>query len=308
MLINDFEIIILDLITKLDNLLKAISINGASLLTWFWWCITQFGDKFILLGIILLFYWCINKEKGEKIAFAVSISLWVNSLLKFFVNRERPFNYLNGQYANVRKLEGLDGAGGSSFPSGHSQNASTIFSSVALHERNLFTFILALTFISLVPISRVYLGVHYPTDTIVGAVLGILISYLMYLLMKYCYRHKFIFYFGFLALMTPFLFIAPGSENAEQLFASYGLYFGAVFGILLENKCINFTTNVSTGKKILRFFVGTVILVACYLIYSLIKSFIPSTLWINIFRCFGYALIAFIAFGIIPFMFKKEKR
>lgn len=308
MLINDFEILILDLLTKLDNVFKIVSINGASIVTWLWWCVTQFGDKFILLGVILLFYWCINKEKGEKIAFSVILSLCINSLLKFFVNRERPFLYANKKYAHIRKLEGLDGAGGTSFPSGHSQNASSLFTSVALHERNLFTFILALTIISLVPISRVYLGVHYPTDTIVGVILGILISYLSFILMKYCYRQKFIFYIGFLVLMSPFLFINPSAERAEQIFASFGLFFGAVMGILLENKCINFTCEVSVGKKILRFFVGTVILVATYLLYSLIKSFIPGVLWVNIFRCFGYALIAFIAFGIIPFMFKKEKR
>ena len=311
MILNDFEIIIMEIITAIDGLFSFITINGITIASWFWWLITQFGDKFIIFGILILFYWCLNKEKGEKIAFSIFISLMVNAILKFFIQRERPFDYLNGKYSHIRKLKdvSLDGASGTSFPSGHSQNAATVFSSVAFHERRSSTLILAIVFITLVPISRVYLGVHYPTDTIVGVLLGILISYLIYLISTYCYNHKYIFYIGFMILMIPFFLINPGSEAAHAIYTSFGLYVGFIIGIFIENKWINFSCNVSNKTKFLRFVIGVPIIVVIYLIYALTKNLLPANELIrNIYSSFGYGTIALFGFGIIPFIFKKQKR
>ena len=108
-MLNGFEVKILEFLTKLDELLGGFEVLGASIATWFWWLITQFGDKFLLIAIILLIYWCINKEKGEKITYNVMTSLAVNTIVKNLFNRERPYLIEDGKYANVRKLERLDG-------------------------------------------------------------------------------------------------------------------------------------------------------------------------------------------------------
>ena len=309
MMINDFEILILDLLDKFDSLFDGLSIAGATLITWFWFFITQFGDKFIFLGIMLLFYWCLNKQKGEKIAFAMFTSISINSLLKFFVGRTRPFDYSNGEYKHIRKLPSLDGAGGSSFPSGHSQNAATLFSSVALHERNSFTLISSIVIITLVPISRMYLGVHYPTDTIVGVGIGLVVSYLIYLISTYCYERKFIFYIGFLVLLFPFLLYSINNPEGHYIFMSFGLFLGFVVGIFIENKCINFTCNVRTSTKFLRCLIGVPILAVTYVLISVIKSFLPDIVILeNIYTCISYSIISLLGFGIIPFIFKKQKR
>lgn len=308
--INEFELRILQLITEFDSLFEATKIQGATILTWLWWIITQFGDKFVIIGVIAIMYWCINKEKGEKIAFSVMSTFLVNSTLKTFINRPRPFTY----DPTINKLGDLSNPSGSSFPSGHSQNATTTFASLALHERNLFTLISAIVLITLIPLSRLYLGVHYPSDVIIGVLTGLLVSYLAYLLMTYCYRHKFLIYIITLVLFTPVLFFDMDGDTAHNLYASYGVYAGFIGGIFIENKFINFTCDVSVKTKILRLLIGVGIAVGAYLIYKLgdkliIEKFAEGNYILdNIYTAVGYGVISLLAFGIIPFIFKKQKR
>lgn len=318
--ITEFELMIMELITMFDNLFDAFRIGDGTIISWIWWVITQFGDKFVIMGVLALFYWCINKEKGEKIAFAIISSFLVNSVLKMTFSRPRPFTHPG--YENVNKLGKISNPSGTSFPSGHSQNAATTFSSVALHERRLGTMIFAIIIITLVALSRVYLGVHFPTDTIVGVAVGLLVSYLIYLIMTYCYSHKLIFYFGILALATPFLFIDVTGETAHSFYASYGLFLGFIIGIIVENKCVNFTCDVSVKTKILRLLIGAGILAGTYGLYKLIdiialqKLIAPleqSNLVLfatinNIYTALAYYVISLLSFGIIPFIFKNQKR
>jgi undecaprenyl-diphosphatase len=69
----------------------------------------------------------------------------------------------------------------SSFPSGHAMSAAIVYSTVAylaarLHKRRWARWLVmtaALIVIALISFSRMYLGVHYPSDVIAGVVIGL---------------------------------------------------------------------------------------------------------------------------------------
>jgi membrane-associated phospholipid phosphatase len=95
----------------------------------------------------------------------------LNGLLKFSFARVRPASYFNYPLP-----------GSPSFPSGHALYAASLFGGLAVlltarMENRLLQFLvwlIAVAFILLVGISRVYLGVHYPSDVLAGYAIGII--------------------------------------------------------------------------------------------------------------------------------------
>jgi undecaprenyl-diphosphatase len=103
---------------------------------------------------------------------SVTISTGVGKILKVSVTRLRPF--INIPNLNIKKIA-IDKY---SFPSGHTTAAFSLAVMIALYFP-MFGFItIPLAFC--VGISRMYIGVHYPTDVIVGIFLGTTCSFLTY--------------------------------------------------------------------------------------------------------------------------------
>ncbi len=105
---------------------------------------------------------------GGEGLIALSISQTIVSIIKKVLERERPYKILES--INTFGIELKD----YSFPSGHTTAGFTIATVLSFNipSLSILFYLIALT----IGISRMYLGVHYPTDVVAGMILGILTS------------------------------------------------------------------------------------------------------------------------------------
>lgn len=126
----------------------------------------------ITLSIMMLFVlYLLLKQKDKLFLFGIIIigSQLLNKLLKQIFHRQRP------------DLHRLIEIGGYSFPSGHAMTAMTFYGILTFlfwrgipHYKGKITLVLiSFIFILMIGISRIYLGVHYPSDIIGGYLEGI---------------------------------------------------------------------------------------------------------------------------------------
>ncbi len=115
---------------------------------------------------------CLLLTKDKKIILRGIISVvlvfFVTDVLKLIIARPRPVPGSTGWFLNTP-------ADAYSFPSKHASTAFSLATSVLLHKKMLGW--ISAVFAVLISISRFYLGAHYWSDIIAGAVLGILISF-----------------------------------------------------------------------------------------------------------------------------------
>src|SRR5205823_11994767 len=110
------------------------------------------------------------RQSAQLLIVATLGGLLLNYVLKAGFNRPRPQIFISGTHAVS-----------SSFPSGHAMSAAVVYSMVAfLAARLQKTWIartatrgIAMLLIFLICFSRVYLGVHYPSDVLAGLIVGL---------------------------------------------------------------------------------------------------------------------------------------
>lgn len=127
------------------------------------------GFLWIALGVLFLLMGVRNKiwrRRGWLLLFSLGVNALVcNLLLKPWINRMRPYDLL--QYEIL-----IPPMGDPSFPSGHT--SASFAAATALYAINRKWGAAAYVLAALMGFSRLYLGVHFPTDVVVGAVVGVL--------------------------------------------------------------------------------------------------------------------------------------
>jgi undecaprenyl-diphosphatase len=125
----------------------------------------------MVVGVSGLFLWLTQHRYSAMLLFASTAGgLLLNGLLKVRFDRPRPHVITWGTHAVS-----------SSFPSGHAMSATIVYGTVAYLAARLqkqmwarwVTLGLALIVIILIALSRIYLGVHYPSDVLAGAIIGL---------------------------------------------------------------------------------------------------------------------------------------
>lgn len=117
---------------------------------------------------------------GISLSTSIIISAGVTFALKNIIERQRPFVLYNDIFLRTQ-----ENSLNESFPSGHTTIAFATATSLALEHKNIYITIPIFTYASLVGVSRLYQGVHYPSDVFFGAVIGIATSYTSFKVNQY---------------------------------------------------------------------------------------------------------------------------
>ena len=172
--------------TKIINFIQSFE---SDFLTTFLKTLTKIGNTktVIVLTIIVFLFLLLKKYTHYGIYFVLNmISSWVIiDGVKYLVKRERPTMHRLISEKNF------------SFPSGHA-TATFIFWTliiifIVLTLNNIFKYIITILIISLifiVGVSRIYLGVHFPSDILAGYLAGSFVVSLSYLILNKIYKNK----------------------------------------------------------------------------------------------------------------------
>lgn len=143
--------------------------------------ITMLGEETVFILVGILFFWCINKREGYYMLTVGLVGTVINQFLKLWFRIPRPWvrdpNFTIVESARAE-------ATGYSFPSGHTQSALGTFGSIARWNKQLWVRIACVAVCLLVPLSRMWLGVHTPADVGVSALVAIALVFGLYPIMN----------------------------------------------------------------------------------------------------------------------------
>ncbi|MFQ5819965.1 MAG: phosphatase PAP2 family protein [Candidatus Heimdallarchaeota archaeon] len=150
-----------------DEIIRTIQTFSTPALNWFFFGITQLGSWiFFIILVVALF---INGKRKHAILLASILlfgSYFIVNPLKLLIGRPRPTLQIFDHVSTTNP----------SMPSGHAFSSFAVATYAILHNLSLRKKSAYYTYAVLVSISRVYFGVHWPSDVVVGAILGIFTS------------------------------------------------------------------------------------------------------------------------------------
>jgi membrane-associated phospholipid phosphatase len=126
-----------------------------------------------LFGIGLVKKDSLTKQNSLYIGASVISAAIVSTIIKHTVNRPRPF-------ITYPFIEQATKAGSPSFPSGHTSDAFALATSISIAYPKWYVIVPSYAWAGAVGYSRMDLGVHYPSDVLVGAIIGGGSAYLCY--------------------------------------------------------------------------------------------------------------------------------
>ncbi len=230
--------------------------------------ITLLGEETIFMAVGMIIFWCVNKHEGYYILCVGFLGTMINRFLKMLCRVPRPW-VLNPDFTIVESAR--EAATGYSFPSGHTQSAVGIFGGLARWNKNKLLRIIMFCICVLVPLSRMYLGVHTPLDVGVSLIVAGILIFAGYPLFQKAKESPKIMY-GILSALTlislayllfSVLFPFPADTdlyNLESAQKNGYTLFGCTLGLLLvytvDHKYIHFPTKAVWWAQIIKAVVG----------------------------------------------------
>jgi membrane-associated phospholipid phosphatase len=288
------------------------------------------GQQDFFFLVLPLIYWCIEASLGMRVAFILITSASVNSYFKLLFAGPRPYWVSDKVMAYAAETS-------FGVPSGHAQNAVSVWGVIAARIGRAWAWVAALTLAFLISFSRWYLGVHFPHDVFVGWALGALI---LWAFIRFenptvaWFKSK---TFGAQALTAFVLSLVliglggltvaslmgytlpqeyatnalrahemPDPVSMEGFVTSGGTLFGLIVGATWIMARGGYQASGPIEKRVLRFVVGVAGVIAIR--YGLDAIFPDGTTLVPmIFRYIRYALVGFWIMGGAPWLFFRFK-
>ena len=276
-------------------ILQSLREGLGSVFTEFFYKMTWFGEMNVVLIIMGLVYWCVNKDIGTYLLMGWSGNRIVTGVLKVSVCAYRPWIR---DPRIIPETAAMESATGYSFPSGHSMNAASLFGGLAI-KREIRTGLRVMFWIilGLIAFSRIFLGVHTPQDILVGSGVGVLVMFLTGKLLLWLELHPGkeinVAVIGILIAVGAAVFAAlkpypadydaagellvDGLKMANDTFKAVGWLSAFLAGWILERRFVGFTTEVTVQQRFFRLTGGLLIYYMILLIINpLVKAAVPG--------------------------------
>ena len=273
---------------------------------------TTIGEEAVMIGVMAFLYWCYDKEMAKFIGINMVTGLVLNPMIKNVFLRRRPYfdnpgikclKPVNSKY-DIYDIA----AQGFSFPSGHSMNSGIMYGSFPAYkgrEGKNFKILLAIGIgiPFLVGISRFSLGVHYPTDVLVGWTVGFAVIMIIPRLERALKsRYKMMLILWLISLIGIFYC------RTNDYFTGLGIMTGLFAAIWFEERYVNFKNTKDPLKCALRLIFG---LAFYFGLNTLLKmpfspEFLSSgTMASFMVRAVRYTIVTFVILGAYPLCFDR---
>ena len=220
--------------------------------------LTFFGSQEFYLLLMPFVYWCVDRALGTRLMVLLVFSALANTVVKVIADQPRPYTY----DPRVKAIETQPSNG---FPSAHAQNATAVWGFLGGWARRRWVWALGVVVAIAVGISRVYLGVHFPTDVLAGYVIGVLA---LWLFMRGWPAVERWFRRLALALQLIIVGLLPLAlllfQHTDDVVTGVGATVGVGVGVVLERRMVRFDTAGTTRHRAERFVVGAVILIGLW--------------------------------------------
>jgi len=244
--------------------------------------LTFMGEEEFFLLLLPFVYWCLDRRFGARLAILFLFSAYLNATAKVLAGQPRPFAY----DVRVRQLAEAVGGG---LPSGHTQNAVAVLGYLAATFQRAWLWVVAGLLMVFIPLSRIYLGVHFPTDLLGGYLIGAALL-LFYLWLEPAteawFRKKSLSWQLGGALAVPLLpmlvLLTEDSVTAGAVLMGMGV------GFVLERRWVGFESGGVWWKQVLRLLLGVAVLFGLWMGLRLASASAEPAL---LFRFVRYGLV-----------------
>ena len=283
--------------------------------------------------LVAIIYWSIDRKLGLRLAIFLPVVASLNSVLKQAFHAPRPYWIDPGTKA-------IHVSNGFGMPSGHAQASTVWLYAAALMKRTWF-WTLAITIVFLIGLSRVYLGVHFSSQVLIGWLIGIVVVLIFFRfelkVLTWFLNQKFSSQLFLISLISVLILILGGiivfiykhwempiqwisnssayftgdnesiifSKGMEAIAGNTGAFLGTAMGAILSHRQGGFDSGGKVWKRVLRSVTGLLIFFALYGILMLSTPDQAKVVLYAAWKFSGFFVISFSAIFLVPLLFMR---